>query len=137
MYGFVRVVFIKLLCQFALCLSVAALQHLGPCCQRGSRYRDVVRQLLSITEQLCFRMVFMSFFHHFHSGFYLSRGFPDATAALLCCQHTVVLVNYLFPFTFSLSLNLFIRIALSVVILAHKRNAGSDRVPLWPTKHFG
>lgn len=77
------------------------------------------------------------FFHHFHSGFCLSRGCPDAAAALLCCQQTVVLVNYEFPVTFSLSFNLFIRIALSVVILAHKKNAESDRVPLWPTKHFG
>lgn len=70
-------------------------------------------------------------------GFCLSRGCSDAAAASLCCQQTVLLVSYLFSVTFSVSLNLFIHIALSVVILAYKRNAGSDRVPLWPTKHFG
>lgn len=79
----------------------------------------------------------MLFLYSVERGFCLSRGCPVATAALLCCQQTVVLVNYLFPVTFSLSINLFIHIALPVVILAYKRNAGSDRVPLWPTKHFG
>lgn len=69
-------------------------------------------------------------------GFCRSRGYLDA-AALLCCQQIVGLVNYLFPATFSLSLSLFIHIALPVVILAYKMNAGSDRVPLWPIKHFG
>lgn len=47
-------------------------------------------------------------------GFYLKGSCPDATAALLCCQQSVVLANYLFPVSFSLSPNLFIHIALSL-----------------------